>query len=119
VIIKKQTNKSSLPSIEQNYRKYDDFEINEKWDESNELALKVKRRSKRNPERQQINEFEERNSFGSDTMLYPNIKKYEEDYANLDRKFLSRKLKSGSKKHLRLKLKLNKSKQENFDEQDC
>ena len=119
VVIKKNKNKSSLPSIEQNFRSHEDFEINENGNRYDEYQLKPKRRIKKNPDREQINEFEERYSFGSDNMLYPNLKKYDEDHENFNSKLLSRKIKKGSKKHLRLKLKLNKSRGEDFDDQDC
>jgi hypothetical protein len=119
VVFKKPKNKSTLPDIEHNYRQYDNFDTDENKNYSDEFRLKTKRKNRTNPTDESINEIDERNSFGSDTMLYPNVHKYRDDYANLNNKILSRKSKSMSRKNLKLKLKLNKFKHDTFDEQEC
>ena len=124
MINSKQTNKTSfLPSIQSHFHQFEEFESNEN-NRLDELPLKIKKTSKnflKKDIKDIINDTEEGNSLGSNTMLYPKRESFvDEDYLNNTNKLLTqRKSKSKSRKHLKLKLKLDRFNNGNTDDHDC
>ena len=104
------TNKSSLPSIESHYRQYKD-------DDDQAASTRPRKKSKRILTKDIINDLEEGNSFNSQSMLYSNYTKFDQDeeYANFNMALFSRKSKSRSNKHDKLKSKIRTK---NPDEDD-